>query len=204
MSINHPRTGKLYSKPFTFSTKRLLWGWYCYIVIILARSVAAASFYHAILCGFYSRAATNRERHLLNSALSVKSFIIVRALRKVSCIRLMKNTHTHTHTHTHLSLELEWVHSRLLRLLLKNMKWSLYSLLSALRQKRKVIVFPQITFSSLMQQPTEKPLKIPRLPNNTASQYNKTRRQLYCLRMAVIVWKSSTHAWLASSPGSNL
>ena len=31
-------------------------------------------FHHAILCGFYLRATTNRERHLLNSVLSVKIF----------------------------------------------------------------------------------------------------------------------------------
>ena len=31
-------------------------------------------FHHAILCGFYLRVTTNRERHLLNSVLSVKIF----------------------------------------------------------------------------------------------------------------------------------
>ena len=45
----------------------------------------------AILCGFYSRAATNQERRLLNSVLSVKIFVNVRALRKASFIRLTKN-----------------------------------------------------------------------------------------------------------------
>jgi len=35
--------------------------------------------------------ATNRERRLLNSVLSVKSFVIERALRKASFIRLTKN-----------------------------------------------------------------------------------------------------------------
>ena len=48
-------------------------------------------FHHAILCGSYSRAATNRERRLLNSVLLVKSFVNVRALRKASFIRLIKN-----------------------------------------------------------------------------------------------------------------
>ena len=48
-------------------------------------------FHRAILCGFYSRAATNWERHLLNSVLSVKSFVIVTASRKASFIRLTKN-----------------------------------------------------------------------------------------------------------------
>ena len=42
---------------------------------VFARSDAAATnlFHHAILCGFYLRAATNREQHLLNSVLSIKS-----------------------------------------------------------------------------------------------------------------------------------
>ena len=44
-------------------------------------------FHRAILCGFYSRAATNRERRLLNSVFLVKFFVIVRALRKASFIR---------------------------------------------------------------------------------------------------------------------
>ena len=48
-------------------------------------------FHHVILCGFYSRAATNRERRLLNSVLPVKSFGNIRALRKASFIRLTKN-----------------------------------------------------------------------------------------------------------------
>ena len=39
-------------------------------------------FHHAILCGFYLRAVTIRERHLLNSVVSVKSFVNVTALRK--------------------------------------------------------------------------------------------------------------------------
>ena len=30
-------------------------------------------FHHAILCGFYLRVTTNRERHLLNSVLSISS-----------------------------------------------------------------------------------------------------------------------------------
>ena len=45
-------------------------------------------FHHANLFGFYSRAATYRERHLLNSVFLVKSFVNVRALRKASFIRL--------------------------------------------------------------------------------------------------------------------
>ena len=48
-------------------------------------------FHHAILCSFYSRVATNREWRLLNSVLSVKSFLNVRALRKASFGRLTKN-----------------------------------------------------------------------------------------------------------------
>ena len=48
-------------------------------------------FHHAILCGFYFRAATIRERHILNSVVSVKSFVNVRALRKASFIRSTKN-----------------------------------------------------------------------------------------------------------------
>ena len=47
-------------------------------------------FHRAILCGFYLRAATNWERHLLNSVFLVKFFVIVRALRKASFIRLTK------------------------------------------------------------------------------------------------------------------
>ena len=48
-------------------------------------------FHHTILCSFYSRVATNREWRLLNSVLSVKSFLNVRALRKASFARLTKN-----------------------------------------------------------------------------------------------------------------
>ena len=48
-------------------------------------------FHHAILCGFYSRAATIREWRLLNSVVSAKSFVNVRALRKASFIRSTKN-----------------------------------------------------------------------------------------------------------------
>ena len=44
-------------------------------------------FHRANLCGFYSRAATNREQRLLNSVFSVKFFVIARALRKASFIR---------------------------------------------------------------------------------------------------------------------
>ena len=50
-------------------------------------------FHHVILCGFYSRVATNWEWHLLNSVLFmklVKSFVNIRALRK-SFIKLTKN-----------------------------------------------------------------------------------------------------------------
>ena len=57
---------------------------------IFSRSDAAAT-HRTILCGFYSRAATNREWRSLNSGFSVKSFVIVRALRKASFIRLTKN-----------------------------------------------------------------------------------------------------------------
>ena len=53
---------------------------------VFARSDAAATIY-LNLCGFYSRAVTNRERRLLNSVFSVKFFVIVRALRKASFIR---------------------------------------------------------------------------------------------------------------------
>ena len=59
------------------------------ICTVFARSDAAAT-HHAILCGFYSRAATNWERRLLNSVLSVKSFVNVRALRNANFIRLKK------------------------------------------------------------------------------------------------------------------
>ena len=37
----------------------------------------------AILCGFYSRVGTDRERRLLNSVLTVKPFVNVRVLKKV-------------------------------------------------------------------------------------------------------------------------
>ena len=52
-----------------------------HVPTVFAQSDAAATilFHHAILCGFYSRAATNQERCLLNSVLSVKSFVNVRA-----------------------------------------------------------------------------------------------------------------------------
>ena len=48
-------------------------------------------YFITILCGFYLRVATNREQHFLNSVLSVKSFVNVRALRKASFIRLTRN-----------------------------------------------------------------------------------------------------------------
>ena len=51
-------------------------------------SIRRHGYNYTILCGFYSRAATIWEQHLLNSVLSVKSFVNVRALRKVSFIRL--------------------------------------------------------------------------------------------------------------------
>ena len=44
-------------------------------------------FHRANLCGFYLRAATNREQRLLNSVFSVKFFVIARALRKTSFIQ---------------------------------------------------------------------------------------------------------------------
>ena len=61
--------------------------WYCDVQfskyrICLIRHHGYYLFHRAILCGFYSRAATNREWRLFNSAFSVKSFVIVRALRK--------------------------------------------------------------------------------------------------------------------------
>ena len=48
-------------------------------------------FHRAILCSFYSRAATNPEWRLFNSVFSIKSFVFARALRKASFIRLTKN-----------------------------------------------------------------------------------------------------------------
>ena len=39
-------------------------------------------FHHAILCGFYSRAATNRERHLLYSVVWVKVFCKCKGFEK--------------------------------------------------------------------------------------------------------------------------
>ena len=67
--------------------------WYIYQILYTlapkyrnARSDVAAT-QRAILCGFYSRAATNRKRRLLNSVFSVKFFVIARALRKASFIR---------------------------------------------------------------------------------------------------------------------
>ena len=59
----------------------------CSGLTVFARSDSAAT-HRTILCGFYSRAATNQERRLFNSVFSVKSFVIVRALRKASFIRL--------------------------------------------------------------------------------------------------------------------
>ena len=47
-------------------------------------------FHRAILCSFYSRAATNWEWRLLNSVLSVKSFVVVRAFRKASFVKINK------------------------------------------------------------------------------------------------------------------
>ena len=54
---------------------------------VFARSDATATIYFIVqFC-----AASIREQHLLNSVLSVKPLVIVRALRKASFIRLMKN-----------------------------------------------------------------------------------------------------------------
>ena len=54
---------------------------------VIAQSDATATIYFiAQFC-----AASIRERHLLNSALSVKYLVIVRALRNASFIRIMKN-----------------------------------------------------------------------------------------------------------------
>jgi len=39
-------------------------------------------FHHAILCGFYSRVATNRERNLLNSVVWVKVFCKCKGFEK--------------------------------------------------------------------------------------------------------------------------
>ena len=55
--------------------------------ICLIRHRGYYLFHHAMLCGFYSRAATIQERRLLNSVFSVKFFVIIRALRKGSFIR---------------------------------------------------------------------------------------------------------------------
>ena len=53
------------------------------LITIFAQSDTAATIYFIIvLCGFYSREATNREQRLLNSVLSVKSCVNLRALRK--------------------------------------------------------------------------------------------------------------------------
>ena len=59
--------------------------------ICLIRCRGYYLFHRTILCGFYSRVATNQERRLLNSNFPVKSFIIVRALRKTSFTRFTKN-----------------------------------------------------------------------------------------------------------------
>ena len=66
----------------------------CYKTIYRICSIRRRGYYlfhRAILCSFYSRAATNPERRLFNSVFSIKSFVFVRALRKVSFIRLTKN-----------------------------------------------------------------------------------------------------------------
>ena len=64
---------------------------YCTYRICSIRHRGYYLFHHAILCGFYSRAATHREWRLLNSVLSVKIFHKCEGLRKVSFIRLTKN-----------------------------------------------------------------------------------------------------------------
>jgi len=46
--------------------------WFYCICVIRCRGYYL--FHHAILCGFYSRAATNREQRLLNSVVWVKVF----------------------------------------------------------------------------------------------------------------------------------
>ena len=48
-------------------------------------------FHHKILFGFYPRAATILEWHLLNSEVPVKLFVKIRALGNASFIRLTKN-----------------------------------------------------------------------------------------------------------------
>ena len=50
----------------------MTWSWNYRICSIRRRGYYL--FHHVILCGFYSRAATNRERRLLNSVSSVKVF----------------------------------------------------------------------------------------------------------------------------------
>ena len=70
------------------------WGWLCmrhasrkvYRICSIRRR-GYCLFHRTNLCGFYSRAATNRERCLLNSVFSVKFFVIAKALRKASFIR---------------------------------------------------------------------------------------------------------------------
>ena len=67
----------------------LLCSYYC---ICLIRRRGYYLFHYASLYSFCSRAATNHERRLLNSVLSVKSFgNVIRALRKACFIRLTKN-----------------------------------------------------------------------------------------------------------------
>jgi len=48
-------------------------------------------FHHTILCGFYSRAATKRERPLLNSVVWVKFFCKCKGFEKSQFIRPTKN-----------------------------------------------------------------------------------------------------------------
>ena len=89
MSINRPSNQEAAVQRTFHLLNRDYYGvGYCYTVIVLVRSVAAASFNCTILHGFYLRAATNWERNSLNSALSVKPFVNVRALRKASFIRI--------------------------------------------------------------------------------------------------------------------
>ena len=58
---------------------------------VFARSDTMATIHFITQFCVPSIQATNQERHLLNSMLSVKPFVNVRALRKGSFMRLTKN-----------------------------------------------------------------------------------------------------------------
>ena len=69
---------------YQLTSYQLLWCQLLSLVLDI-QSIRHRSYYfyshHTILCGFYSRAATIHEWHLLNSVVLVKSFLNVRALR---------------------------------------------------------------------------------------------------------------------------